>query len=123
MVPRAVFSQPPVSVVGLTEDEARERYGAVDIYKTSFRTLKHIIARRDERTLMKLVVERASQRVVGAHMVGPDAPEIMQTLAIAVKMSVTKPQHDQTVAIHPTAAVAWVTVRTKVEDPVAAAAQ
>jgi glutathione reductase (NADPH) len=122
-VPKAVFSQPPVSVVGLTEEEARQRFGAVDIYKTSFRTLKHIIARRDERTLMKLVVERASQRIVGAHMVGPDAPEIMQTLAVAVKLGATKAQLDQTVAIHPTAAEEWVTLRTKVEDPVAAAAE
>jgi glutathione reductase (NADPH) len=122
-VPKAVFSQPPVGVVGLTEEAARERFGAVDIYKTSFRTLKHIIARRDERTLMKLVVERASQRVIGAHMVGPDAPEIMQTLAIAVKIGATKAQIDQTVAIHPTAAEEWVTLRTKMEDPVAAAAE
>jgi glutathione reductase (NADPH) len=122
-VPKAVFSQPPVAVVGLTETEARQRHAEVDVYQAHFRALKNVLARRDERTLMKLVVDRASQRVVGAHMVGPDAPEIMQGIAIAVRLGATKQQLDQTVAIHPTAAEEWVTMRTKEEDPVAQAAE
>jgi glutathione reductase (NADPH) len=112
-----VFSQPPVGTVGQTEAIARVMHGAVDIYRTSFRPMKHTMTGRDERTMMKLVVERASQRVVGAHMVGADAPEIIQALAIAVKMGATKQQFDQTVAVHPTAAEEFVTLRTKSPDP------
>jgi glutathione reductase (NADPH) len=122
-VPHAVFSQPPVSVVGLTEATARLIYGAVDIYRSTFHPLKHTLSGRDEKTMMKLVVDRASQRVVGAHMVGLDAPEIIQTLAIAVKMGATKQQFDQTVAIHPTAAEEFVTLRTPVPDPAKKAAE
>jgi glutathione reductase (NADPH) len=122
-VPHAVFSQPPVSVVGLTEAAARLMYGAVDVYRSTFRPLKHTLSGRDEKTMMKLVVDRASQRVLGAHMVGLDAPEIIQTLAIAVKMGATKQQFDQTVAIHPTAAEEFVTLRTPVPDPAKKAAE
>jgi glutathione reductase (NADPH) len=122
-VPHAVFSQPPVSVVGLTEAAARLMHGAVDIYRSTFRPLKHTLSGRDEKTMMKLVVDRASQRVVGAHMVGLDAPEIVQTLAIAVKMGATKAQFDQTVAIHPTAAEEFVTLRTPVPEPAKKAAE
>jgi glutathione reductase (NADPH) len=122
-VPHAVFSQPPVSVVGLTEEAARLMYGAVDIYRSTFRPLKHTLSGRDEKTMMKLVVDRASQRVLGAHMVGLDAPEIIQTLAIAVKMGATKQQFDQTVAIHPTAAEEFVTLRTPVPEPTKKAAE
>jgi glutathione reductase (NADPH) len=122
-VPHAVFSQPPVSVVGLTEEAARLIHGAVDIYRSSFRPLKHTLSGRDEKTMMKLVVDRASQRVLGAHMVGLDAPEIIQTLAIAVKMGATKQQFDQTVAIHPTAAEEFVTLRTPVAEPAKNAAE
>ncbi len=122
-VPHAVFSQPPVGVVGLTEAAARLIHGAVDIYRTSFRPLKHTLSGRDEKTMMKLVVDRASQRVVGAHMVGLDAPEIIQTLAIAVKMGATKQQFDQTVAIHPTAAEEFVTLRTPLPEPEKKAAE
>ena len=122
-VPHAVFSQPPVSVVGLTEEAARLIHGAVDIYRSTFRPLKHTLSGRDEKTMMKLVVDRASQRVLGAHMVGLDAPEIIQTLAIAVKMGATKQQFDQTVAIHPTAAEEFVTLRTPVPDPAKKAAE
>ena len=117
--PSAVFTQPPVATVGETEERAREKYGAVDIYRETFRPMKHTMTGRTERTLMKLVVDRKSQVVVGAHMVGQDAPEIIQTLAIAVKMKATKQQIDQTIAIHPTAAEEFVTMRT----PVAAAAE
>ena len=113
----AVFSQPPLATVGLTEAEARQQFGRLDIYKATFKPLKHTLSGRDERTLMKLVVDRASQVVVGAHMVGLDAPEIIQALAIAVKMRATKAQFDQTVAVHPTAAEEFVTMRVPEPDP------
>ena len=112
-VPSAVFSQPPVGTVGLSEAKAAERLGKVDIYKASFRPLRHTLSGRDERTLVKLVVDAATQRVVGAHMVGADAPEIIQGLALAVKAGLTKAQFDATVGIHPTAAEEFVTLREK----------
>jgi glutathione reductase (NADPH) len=112
--PSAVFTHPPVATVGETEERARAKYGAVDIYRETFRPMKHTMTGRSERTLMKLVVDRKTQAVVGAHMVGQDAPEIIQTLAIAVKMKATKQQVDQTIAIHPTAAEEFVTMRTPV---------
>ena len=110
-IPSAVFSQPPIGTVGLSEARALERYPEIEVYKTDFRPMKHTLSGRDERTLMKLVVERDSQRVVGAHMVGPDAPEVIQGIAIAVKAGLTKAQFDQTVGIHPTAAEEFVTLR------------
>ncbi len=110
-VPHAVFSLPPVGTVGLSEAQARERGVAVQIYKTSFRPLKYTLSGRNERTLMKLVVDGDSDRVLGAHMVGPDAPEIIQGVAIAVKAGLTKRDFDATVAIHPTAAEELVTLR------------
>jgi len=113
-VPTAIFSQPSVGTVGLTESAARERYGALDVYRTSFRPLRHTLTGRDEKTLMKLVVDRASQRVVGAHMVGPEAGEIIQGIAIAVKCRATKADFDATIGIHPTAAEEFVTLRTPV---------
>lgn len=116
-VPSAVFSQPPVASVGLTEQEARERHGKLDIYVTSFRPMKHTLSGRNERTMMKVVVERESNRVLGCHMVGTDAPEIIQGLAVAVKCGVTKKQLDATVGIHPTAAEEFVTLRDKRPDP------
>jgi glutathione reductase (NADPH) len=111
-VPSAVFSNPQIGAVGLTETAARARYGELDVYRTSFRALRHTLTGRDEKTLMKLVVDRASQRVVGAHMVGPDAGEILQGVAIALKCRATKAQFDATVGIHPTAAEEFVTMRT-----------
>jgi len=114
-VPHAVFSQPPVGSVGLSEAAALSALGKVDVYATTFRPLKHTLSGRDERTLVKLVVDAASQRVVGAHMVGPDAPEIIQGIAIAVKAGLTKEQFDATVALHPTAAEEFVTLRDKRE--------
>ena len=116
-VPTAVFSQPPIGCVGLTEAEARERCGEIDVYRSSFRPMKHTLTGRDETTLMKLIVERASDRVVGCHMVGPDAGEITQGLAIALKCGATKAQFDATIGIHPTAAEEFVTMREKVPDP------
>ncbi len=110
-VPSAVFSQPTIGTVGLTEAAARTRYGAVDVYVSEFTPLKHTLSGNEERTLMKLVVDTASDRVVGAHMAGPDAGEIIQGLAIAVKMGATKAQFDATIGIHPTAAEEFVTMR------------
>ncbi|HEY7690659.1 MAG TPA: glutathione-disulfide reductase [Dongiaceae bacterium] len=122
-VASAVFSHPPVGTVGMTEAFARMHCGAVDIYRTSFRPLKHTLSGRDERTMMKLVVERATQRVLGVHMVGLDAPEIVQSIAIAVKMGATKQQFDATMAVHPTAAEEFVTLRTPVPEPQKKAAE
>ncbi|RYZ44585.1 MAG: glutathione-disulfide reductase, partial [Myxococcaceae bacterium] len=116
-VPSAVFSQPPVGTVGLTEREAIERHGPVDVYVSSFRPMKHTLTGRDERTMMKVVVERGTDRVLGFHMVGADAPEIIQGLAVALKCGVTKKQLDGTVGIHPTAAEEFVTMRDKRPDP------
>ncbi len=122
-VPSGVFSQPSVGTVGLTEAQARERFGAVDIYRSTFRPLKHTLSGRDERTMMKLVVERASDRVVGCHIVGADAAEIVQGLAIALVCGATKAQFDATVGLHPTAAEEFVTMREKAAEPAAEAAE
>jgi glutathione reductase (NADPH) len=117
IVASAVFSQPPIGTVGLSEADARKRHGALDIYKAGFRPMKYTLSGRKERTLVKLVVERSTQRVLGAHMLGLDAPEIIQSLAVAVKMGATKQQFDEAVAVHPTAAEEFVTLRTKEPDP------
>jgi glutathione reductase (NADPH) len=103
-VPSAVFSHPPLAGVGLTESQARNQLGSVRVYTSDFRPMKNVLAGRNERALYKLVVDNASGRVVGAHMIGPDAPEIMQIMAVAVKAGLTKEQFDQCVAIHPTMA-------------------
>ena len=113
-VASAVFSQPPVGTVGCTELEARERYGKVDVYVSNFRPMKHTLSGRDERTMMKVIVERESGKVLGFHMVGADAPEIIQGMSVALKCGVTKKQLDATVGIHPTAAEEFVTMRTPV---------
>jgi len=109
----AVFTNPNLATVGLSEAAARERFGTVDVYQTSFRALKHTLGEHDEQLFMKLVVDPASTRVVGAHMIGPDAGEIIQGIAIAVKLGATKAQFDATVGIHPTAAEEFVTMREK----------
>ncbi|MEO8717855.1 MAG: glutathione-disulfide reductase [Burkholderiales bacterium] len=114
-VPTAVFSDPNVATVGLSEELARARHGRVDVYKSAFRALKLTLGEHEERTFMKLVVDAASQRVVGAHMIGPDAGEIIQGLAIAVKLGATKAQFDATIGIHPTAAEEFVTMREKLQ--------
>jgi glutathione reductase (NADPH) len=113
-VPSAVFSQPPLACVGLSEAEARARHGKLDIYRTSFRELKHTLSGRDQKTTMKLVVDAASDRVLGAHMVGPHAGEIIQGIAIAIQCGATKAHFDATVGIHPTSAEEFVTMREKV---------
>ena len=118
-VATAVFSTPPAATVGCTEAEARMRGMEVDIYKSSFRAMKQTLSGRDEKTMMKLVVERRTQKVVGCHMVGDDSGEIMQGLAIAVNCGATKADFDRTIGIHPTAAEEFVTLRTKEPDPVA----
>lgn len=101
-IPSAVFSNPPLGSVGLTEAQARNAYGDVKIYTSDFRPMKNVLAGRNERALYKLIVDTASDRVVGAHMIGPDAPEILQAVAIAVKAGLTKAQFDATMALHPT---------------------
>jgi glutathione reductase (NADPH) len=111
-VPTAVFSSPPLAVVGMSETEAREEFGDVEVYKTSFKPLKHTLSGRDEKVFMKLIVRGKTGEVVGAHMVGPDAPEIIQALAIAVKAKLTKEQFDSTMALHPTTAEEFVLMRT-----------
>ncbi len=116
-VPTAVFSQPNLGTVGLTEAEARERFTTIDVYRSTFRPLKHTLSGRDEQTLMKLVVDRATDRVLGCHMIGPDAGEIIQGLAVALRCNATKAQFDATVGIHPTAAEEFVTMREKRVDP------
>jgi glutathione reductase (NADPH) len=114
-VASAVFSQPPIGSVGLTESQARERFGEIDVYRTRFRELKHTLSGREERTLMKLLVDPNSDLVVGVHMVGDHAGEIIQGVAIAMRCGATKAQFDATIGIHPTSAEELVTMREKVE--------
>jgi glutathione reductase (NADPH) len=113
-VPSVVFSTPNVGAVGLTEMEARQEYGLIDVYRTTFRPLKHTLTGRNEQTMMKIIVDQKTDRVIGCHMVGPDAGEIIQGLAVAMNCGATKAQFDATIGIHPTAAEEFVTMRTKV---------
>ena len=108
-----MFTTPEIGTVGLTEPDALRRYGIIDIYKTSFRPMKATLTGGGERTIMKLVVDAASDRVVGAHILGAEAGEIIQTLAIAIKMGATKRDFDATMAVHPTAAEELVTMRAR----------
>jgi glutathione reductase (NADPH) len=112
-VPTAVFSEPELGVIGLTETQARERLDRVDIYKTSFRPMKATLSGRNTRSFMKLIVDGISGRVVGCHIAGPDAGELIQVIGIAVKMGATKADFDATMAVHPTAAEELVTMREK----------
>ncbi len=116
-IPTAVFSQPEIGTVGLSEEKARELYGPVDIYKTSFRPLRSMVSGSTEKMMMKLVIEMKSDRVVGLHILGPDAAEIVQMAAIALRLGVTKAQLDATMALHPSAAEELVTLRHKWEAP------
>jgi glutathione reductase (NADPH) len=122
-IPTAVFCQPEVGTVGLTEEEACEQFSHVDIYKTTFRPMKATMSGRDTRVLMKLVVDGTSDRVVGCHIVGDGAAEMAQVLGIAVKMKATKADFDATMALHPTAAEELVTMRTPSARHVRAAAE
>ncbi|MEQ8442273.1 MAG: glutathione-disulfide reductase [Alphaproteobacteria bacterium] len=117
-VPTAVFSQPPIGTVGLTESQARQEYGDVDVYCSEFRPMKHTLSGNEERSFMKLIVDKASDRVVGLHMVGPEAGEITQGFGVAFKAGATKADFDATVGIHPTSAEEFTTMR----EPVVAAA-
>jgi glutathione reductase (NADPH) len=116
-IPTAVFSQPEIGTVGLTEEKAREMCRSVDIYKANFRPLRSMISSRDEKMLMKLVVDKESDKVVGCHILGGDAAEIVQMAAIAVRLGATKAQFDATMALHPSAAEEFVTMRHKWEAP------
>lgn len=106
----AVFSQPEIGTVGLSEDEAGKRFRDLEIYRASFRPMRHTPSGRQERMLMKLVVDAASRKVVGAHVLGPDAGEMAQILAIPIKAGLTKDDFDRTMAVHPTAAEELVTL-------------
>lgn len=103
-IPSAVFSHPPLAGVGLTEAEARNTLGEIKVYTADFRPMKNVLAARNERALYKIIVDAATEKIVGAHMIGPDAPEILQVLAVAVKAGLRKSQLDDVVAIHPTMA-------------------
>jgi glutathione reductase (NADPH) len=111
-IPTAVFSQPPIGTCGLSEEQAAALAPA-DIYVAKFLPMRHTISGRKRRTLMKLVVDQASQRVIGAHMIGDDAGEMMQAIGVAMTAGATKADFDRTVGIHPTSAEEWVTLRTR----------
>lgn len=122
-IPTAVFSQPEIGTVGLTEAQARERETGVDVYISKFRPMKHTLSGRDEQMIMKLVVDRVSDVVLGVHILGPDAAEMVQIAAIALRMGATKADFDATMALHPTAAEELVTMREKWQPPAAQAAE
>ena len=103
-VPSAVFSHPPIAGVGMTEGEARNKLGTIKVYQSDFRPMKNVLAGRNERSLYKMICDAADERIVGIHMIGPEAPEIMQAAAVAVKAGLSKQAFDDTVAIHPTMA-------------------
>ena len=121
--PTTMFCQPEVGAVGMTEIQARELFDRVDIYKASFRPIKATMSGRDTRILMKLVVDGATDRVLGCHIVGDNAAEITQAVAIAIKMKATKADFDATIALHPSAAEELVTMRTVTERHVRQAAE
>ncbi len=110
-IPSAVFCQPEIATVGLTEEQARERYGEIDIYRSMFRPLKHTLTDSDEKCFVKMVVDKVTDRVLGVHMVGAQAGEIVQGIAIAMNAGATKSVFDQTIGIHPTTAEEFVTLR------------
>ena len=112
-IPSAVFSTPPIGTVGLSEEQAVIEYGEVDVYEAKFRPMKHTLSGRDEQTYMKLIVDQKTDVVIGCHMIGADAPEIIQGISIALKTGATKSAFDATVGIHPTAAEEFVTMRVK----------
>ena len=121
LIPTAVFSQPSIGTCGLTEEVARQRHKNIDIYKADFRPMKHTLSGRDERMLMKLIVDGDTDKVLGCHILGADAGEIIQALGVAIKMGATKADFDATMAVHPTAAEEFVTMREKWTPPAQAA--
>jgi glutathione reductase (NADPH) len=122
-IPTAVFSQPQVGTVGLTEEAARARYNRVDIYKADFRPIKATMSGSESRVLMKLVVDGGTDRVLGCHIVGPEAAELTQVVAIAIRMKATKADFDATMALHPTSAEELVTMRSPTARHVRQAAE
>jgi len=116
-VPSAVFGRPPIGTVGLGEGDARHSHGEIDIYRTNFRPMRNMLSGNQERTLMKLVVDRKTDQLLGVHIAGEDAPEMAQLAAVAVKAGLTKKQWDSTVALHPTAAEELVLMRERVPGP------
>ena len=110
-IPTAIFSQPNIGTVGYTEAQAKEKFTAVAVYKSEFKPMQQTLGGQDEKTLMKLLVDQATNKVIGCHMVGPDAGEIIQGLAVALKAGATKADFDHTIGIHPTAAEEFVTMR------------
>jgi glutathione reductase (NADPH) len=110
-IPSAVFSHPPMAGVGLTESQARNKYGPIKVFTSDFRAMKNVLAGRDERALYKMVVHPETDVVLGLHMIGPDAPEILQAAAVAVRAGLTKQVFDETVALHPTMAEELVLMR------------
>ncbi len=113
-IPTAVFSSPPCATTGLTEQQAREKGLEIEVYKTDFKPMIHTLSGRDERTLMKLIVNKADNKVIGAHMIGKDVPEMMQGVAVAMNAGATKADFDRTIGIHPTSAEEFVTMRSAV---------
>ena len=109
----AIFSAPPIGTVGLSEDEALAKGFEIDVYDSGFQPLKHKLSGRDEKTFMKLIVDAKTDRVLGTHMMGMDAPEIVQGFAVAMNMGATKADFDRTMAIHPTSAEEFVLMRSK----------
>jgi glutathione reductase (NADPH) len=116
-IPTAVFSQPEIGTVGISEEKAREMYANVDVYKSQFRSLRSMVSGREEKMLMKLVIDADSDKVLGCHILGADAAEIVQMMAIPLKLGVTKEQLDRTMALHPSAAEELVTMRHRWEPP------
>ena len=114
-IPTAVFSHPNIGTVGFSEEAARKEFGNVTVYRSDFKALKHTLSGSTERTLMKLIVDEATDRVVGLHMVGADAGEVVQGFAVAMKAGATKAIFDSTIGIHPTAAEEFVTMREPVK--------
>ena len=110
-IPTAVFCQPTIGTVGFTEEEARARFGDIRLFKSSFRPMKHTLSGSDEKAFMKIIVDAKTDRVVGVHMMGPDAGEILQGIAIAMRAGATKTLFDTTIGIHPTTAEELVTMR------------
>ncbi|HPF78131.1 MAG TPA: glutathione-disulfide reductase [Alphaproteobacteria bacterium] len=110
-IPTAVFSSPPIGTVGLTQQQAMDKGHEIEIYKSTFKPMRHTLSDRDEKTLMKLVIDKKTDKVLGAHMCGADAPEIMQGIGIALQCGATKADFDRTIGIHPTAAEEFVTMR------------
>ena len=106
-----MFCQPNIATVGLSEEQARARYKNVDVFVSNFKAMKHTLSGRDERTFMKMLVDKDSDRVIGVHMVGAEAGEIIQGIAVALKAGAKKSTFDQTIGIHPTAAEEFVTMR------------